>query len=184
MASSSGYNKRVAVVYFSAALLIVSVGVRMVGSLMSESGEGLKLLDWVMIVGIGLEFVVLSMYAAFIWSQPDESAASQTSVVNSTSDPVSKEILEELKKTVEKIQHEETVIVNSTSTETKLLSDISSELQKNQAVLLQTAKELAAVKDNFQKFIDGAVQVQVRAEVEDILNNLINGKVHSKQVER
>jgi len=41
-----GYNKRVAIVYFSAALLIVSVGVRMVGSLMSEGGQELSTLDW------------------------------------------------------------------------------------------------------------------------------------------
>ena len=211
MASISlGYNKRVAIVYFSAALLIVSVGVRMVGSLMSEGGQELSTLDWVMIVGIALEFFVLTYYSSFMWSQPDEDAGgsaklhgllpadrvlaqevhdlqqqyaslTQQSVLNLQS---LKELTAQLHQNESRLhQFSSEFSAQTRGSQEQLqrfVSDVVLQLRNNEAALNMTTRELTVMEKTLKDFVEGKIKEQVQKEVGDILSAVVTQRMTSQ----
>lgn len=194
--ASFGYNKRVAIVYFSAALLIVSVGVRMVGSLMSEGGQELAPLDWVMIIGIALEFFVLTYYSSFIWSQPEEPA--HTAVHTSPSDPAViraltdaqmkitvlteqhvsmvqqiKEMSAHFQRSAETMHTSAAGVVQDwkegTSIHTEAIRSAMELLARNEEALKVTTQEVIGMERTLKEFVEGKIKEQVQKEVAEIL---------------
>ena len=205
-----GYNKRVAIVYFSAALLIVSVGVRMVGSLMAEGGQELTPLDWIMITGIALEFFVLTYYSSFIWSQPDDEGKAPA-VVQKYSGPTDEDIAG-----VREIQKNYAELVNQSLTNIQILKELTAQLCRNESQLQQfssnfttqlqnnetqlqqlssnlvvqlrgneaalqvSARELITMEKTLHEFIDGKIKEQVQKEVGEIMSSLVTQRMTNR----
>jgi hypothetical protein len=184
------YNKRVAVVYFSAALLIVSVGVRMVGSLLSESGQGLSPLDWVMVVGFTLEFFVLTYYSSFIWTQPDEEGEKQKFDHAGTDQELLVQIREFQKMEAQKAEqtatllracHDVTLSLQLHVTQLQQTSSVLvSQLNSNEGALQQSANNLVAMEKTLKEFIEGKMHEQVETEVREIMSSIVLQRISSK----
>ena len=183
----SELNKRTAILYVAAALLILAVGLRMLNALISET-DALGFFEYLMMGAIVLQFAVLLYYAELIRKLPDDSGPPSFGTIKDgrlilTMDGQFIQAFEEIRTGLIGMGRELQSTRTQALTAQQLTQDYVQRLQKNEEMILQLSKQLAVLLDEIVDMSRDKLRLAVRSELEMMVTLAAKGRRSEDEIQ-